>query len=454
MVLHMQKNATFCIKTFGGIPDGMTLNTAAFTDAFSVIKKSGGGILMVEKGVWLTGPLELPDHCTLFLDTEAVLKFVPDVSLYPPVKTRWEGADCYCFHPLIFSHDAEDIEICGTGTIDGTGEYWWNMIREKRKRQVGPETSEELKLAALNPGYRNVQGGGGGRELQFLRPPLINFYKCTGVRIQDVTVTNSPFWNIHPVLCNEVLIRHVTVIDPFDAPNTDGIDIDSCRNVIIEDCTVSVGDDGIALKSGIIPGNLANPTVNVYVRNCTVNHAHGGIVIGSDMSGGVYNGVVEDCKFHGTNWGIRIKSRRSRGGTIRNLLFRRLTMKDNLCPFVINMFYSCGSNLSSGYFGQEKHPITNETPSVSMVELEDITAEGSKASAGFIAGLPEAPISGLVIKDCLFGVDTKSKILPAESELCLGVPDTQEKGFRIFNVDNPVFENVQITGTAKPFVLK
>jgi polygalacturonase len=331
------------------------------------------------------------------------------------------------------------------------------MYREKKRReQRGPESAEEMELARLNTGYKSQPGGGGGRGIQFLRPPLVQFYKCRDINLENITLLNSPFWTLHPVFCEKVKLSGLSIINPKDGPNTDGIDIDSCGEVLIEGCHVSVGDDGIALKSGAGEDGIRvnRPTSRVTVRGCTVDDGHGGIVIGSETAGGIFSVLAEDCLFNGTDRGIRIKSRRGRGGIIRDLEFRNLTMENNLCPLAINLYYRCGAELADGYFSPDPLPQDAATPQVRNVSVSGIRARGCRASAGFIAGLPESPVENLRIRHCEFSTDEQSGVSPDESDMFLGIPGVTEKSIRLLNVKDPEFEDVTVKGPAEAFIYR
>jgi polygalacturonase len=443
------------IISFGGRGDGRIDNSAAFAKALDALRESGGGTLNIGKGIWRTGPIKLFSRTTLIVEEGAVISFIPEVERYTPVFTRWEGVECYGMHPLIFANGEERVAVTGKGFLNGNGQVWWDMLRDKRGRnQARPETPMEMRLAALNPGSNSHPSGGGGRNTQFLRPPMIQFYKCTDVRIEDINIIDSPFWTLHPVFCDRLTIRNVVIANPPDAPNTDGIDIDSCRDVLIEKCHVGVGDDGIVLKSGSGEDGLRvnAPTSNVAVRNCTVKDGHGGIVIGSETAGGIFDVTVEDCVFAGTDRGIRIKTRRGRGGRIRNLSFHNLTMENNLCPLAINMFYRCGAKLSDGFFVQDPLQVGAATPSIKNITISRIRASGCRASAGFIAGLPESPIENLTIRSCEFFTDETSPASPEESDMFLGLPPVQGKSFRVLNVKEPEFSDITITGPQEAFI--
>jgi polygalacturonase len=481
------------ITDFGGIA-GAADNSGAFAAAGDALRAAGGGTLAVGPGEWRTGPVELFSGTTLVLEAGAALSFIPDMERYPPVRTRWEGVECYAMHPCVFSRGQRDVAVTGAGRIEGNGAYWWALARQKNGRaaaaegaaeggiegaasgapsggfecaplgapkggsEFAPECAPEggivRRLAALNPGYRQEQGGGGGRGSQFLRPPLVQFMDCERVRLEGVTLANAPFWTVHPLYCRDVTLSGLTIRNPHDAPNTDGIDIDSCSGVLIEHCVINVGDDGIALKAGSGPDGLrvGRPTCGVRVEHCTVGDGHGGIVIGSETAGGVFDVRVSDCVFKGTDRGVRVKTRRGRGGVIRDLDFRDLVMEGTLCPLVINMYYRCGASLEDGCFSLAAQPVNEETPEVRNVSVRNVRAAGCRSSAGFIAGLPESPVRNLSITDCFFSTDEASPAAPAESDMYLGIPDVRTKAFRILNAESPRFENCRIEGPAIPFI--
>jgi len=446
---------TYDIGLFGGKGDGIADNSAAFAAAFAAIREAGGGTLRVGGGRWVTGPLQLFSHTTLELEAGAVVAFIPEPELYRPVRTRWEGVECHAMHPCVFAAGQTGITVKGAGVLDGNGSFWWKAYREKRSRaQKTPESPIEIELAALNNGFAGQPGGGGGRETQFLRPPLVQFLDCAGIRLEGVTLRNSPFWTLHPVYCTDVTICGLTIVNPGDSANTDAIDIDSCQNVTVENCRLSVGDDGITLKSGSGEDGLrvGRPCRNIRIKGCTVGDGHGGIVIGSETAAGIFDVQAEDCTFKGTDRGIRIKTRRGRGGRIENLDFRRMVMEDNLCPVAINMFYRCGAEDEGGLFVQDALPVKSTTPRIKNVRIRDVRATGCRASAGFIAGLPESPIENLDMSRCRFSVDEKSGASPCSSDMFRGVPATREKGIRLLNVLEPKFSDVEVRGAARAFV--
>ena len=443
------------LKDFGAKPDGVFNNGEAFKTAFEEIAKNGGGKLLVESGKWVTGPIDIPSDTTLELAEGAELSFLTDPNLYPPAFTRWEGVECYAMHALVRSSDTKNVKITGKGTLNGNGKSWWDLAHAKRNTQNSPIESYELALAKLNPGYENQPGGGGGRQSQFLRPCFVEFINCENVTVEGIKIIDSPFWTVHPLYVKNLTLNKLHIENPYEAPNTDGIDVDSCTDVKITDCFVSVGDDGICIKSGSGPDGIRinRPTVGVEIKGCTVRNAHGGIVIGSETAAGMSGIHASDCDLSGTDRGIRIKSRRGRGGDINDIELRNLVMNDTLCPIAMNMYYKCGiTDVNAPEFSLEKQEITSETPRIHNVKIVGCKGTGCKASAGFIVGLPERPIENLEIRDCHFTTDESSDCSPMESDMFYGLPEVSVKSFRVRNAPGAKFENVTIEGPKETFI--
>jgi len=446
------------LEDFGGKSDGLFNNTNAFALAFAEISRNNGGKLTVSKGTWVTGPIDIPSDTTLELEEGAEISFIDDPNLYTPTFTRWEGVECFAMHPLVYSSHSKNVKITGKGTINGNGKKWWATVKEKKARkQSKPELPCELILASMNPGFEGQAGGGGGRETQFLRPSLLEISFAENVVIEGIKIVDSPFWTVHPLYVKNLTLKDLHIENPYEAPNTDGIDVDSCENVLIENCFVSVGDDGICIKSGSGPDGIRcnKPTVNVEIKNCTVRNAHGGIVLGSETAAGMSGIHAENCDLSGTDRGIRIKSRRGRGGDINDIELKNLVMNDTLCPIAMNMYYKCGiTDQKAPEFSLEKQPITSETPRIHNVKIIGCKGTDCKASAGFIVGLPEMPIDNLEIRDCYFTTDESSDRSPMESDMFYGLPEVTEKSFRIWNAPGLKLENVTIEGPKETFIYK
>lgn len=294
--------------------------------------KAGGGRVIIPRGTWLTGPITLLSNVNLHLEEGATLLFTTDLKEYPLVLTRWEGMDCYNYQPCIYALEQENIAITGKGTIDGAGENanWWRMCGavkygwEADKGIVSQRIGRPILMEWNENGTpveQRKMGDGYGMRVQ-----LINPVKCKNILIEGVTLLRSPFWVIHPLLCENLTVRGVRINN--DGPNGDGCDPESCKNVLIENCFFNTGDDCIAIKSGRNrDGRRWNiPTENVIVRNCRMENGHGGVVVGSEISGGFKNLFVENCVMDSPDLDrvIRIKTNSCRGGVIEDIYVRNV----------------------------------------------------------------------------------------------------------------------------------
>jgi len=394
--------AIYNITDFGAVGDGQTMNASAIAVAIERCATAGGGTVYVPAGRYLTGPIRLQSHMTLYLEAGAVLLFSDDFTLYPPEWTRWSGYECFGFTPLLYGSGLTHVSVKGEGCLDGQGHAWWTVNRRLRKGEQYQSLQTEA-IAKLNkPLIDSVTTNIVEWNSQFLRPPLLQLLDCKHVKIEGVTLRNSPFWNTHLVYCQDVQIRGVRFHNPSDTPNGDGLDIDSCTSVRVADCFFDVGDDCLCLKSGINEDGrrVGRPTENVAVTNCTMLRGHGGIVFGSENSGGIRNVTVSNCQFIGTDRGIRIKTNRARGGYVRHLLLQNIYMEDVLCPLAINAFYRHGvDERDSSMTTNGTVEVSERTPVVEHVRIANITATGCRAAAGFIYGLPEMPIRDVVLSD-------------------------------------------------------
>lgn len=356
------------LKEYGHLTkDGLW--TDAFHAAVDALTRQGGGTLLVPAGRYPTAAIRLQSNITLHLEAGAVLVFSDDETLLPLVDTEFEGIPVQAYMSCVYALNAHRVRIEGAGTLDGCGARWWKRHREG--------------------------------SLSHPRPHLVCFQNCTEVSLQGITLQNSPSWTVHPLYCDHVSITGVTIQNPADSPNTDGIDPDGCSNVRIADCLIDVGDDCIAVKSGTEDTPNKRPCENIIITGCHMLHGHGGVVIGSEMSGGVKNVLVTGCVFQGTDRGIRLKTRRGRGGSAENLAFSHILMEDVLCPFVFNMYYFCGKGGKTPEVRDKaKRPVTGKTPTLSDVSISDVTVRGATACAGFLYGLPESPVKRVRIRDC------------------------------------------------------
>lgn len=370
-------NTVFNINNFGAKANNpLALCHQAINEAILQCSQKGGGIVLIPKGVYYSGPITLKSNVNLHLEDGAVLRFSTDKKLYLPVAlTRWEGIDCYNYHPLIYAYNQKNIAITGKGTIDGQGsnENWWPLCGAEKygwkqgivsQRQGGRE-----KLLGYEQNNVPVENRIMS-ETDALRPQLINLYKCNTILIEDVTLTNSPFWVIHPLMCENMIVSGVTVRS--HGPNNDGCDPESSKNILIKNCTFDTGDDCIAIKSGRNnDGRKWNiPSENIIVRGCKMKDGHGGVVIGSEISGGYKNLYVEDCEMDSPDLDrvIRIKTNMCRGGMIENVYVRNI--KVGQCKeavLKIDLLYEPNENCNRSF-----------PPTVRNVFLDKITCEKSQ----------------------------------------------------------------------------
>jgi polygalacturonase len=366
-------------RAFGAKGDGVSKDTSAIQAAIDACAKQGGGTVRLIAGTYLSAPIVLKSNITLQLDKGATLLGSANHADYPPL-TMFHLPD---LQPLVSATNAVHVAITGEGVIDGNGESWWQEARAVRNAGV---------LGAGHP-----------------RPKLIIFDHCRHVRVEGVTIQNSPMWQLVPYYSDDVVIRNIRVLAPPRSPNTDAIDPFSSSHVVIDHVFADVGDDNIAIKSGPInsPGP-DDPTRDVTITDCTFMHGHG-LSIGSEIAGGVQNVRAERIHFEGTDNGIRVKSNRDRGNDVSHLFFRDIEMKDVKNALVISEYYPKILPPDT----ETAQPVTRLTPHFHDIVLENVTATGS-AMAGAIVGLPEAPISGVVLRNVKISAKTGLTIAYAE----------------------------------------
>lgn len=394
--------------------------TRALQDAIDRAADAGGGRVSVTPGVHETGALRLRSRVELHLEAGAVLRFVADPDLYLPVAARWEGAATTIHSPCIYAKDAVDVAITGRGEIDGGGAWWWAAFRAG---------------ALAHP-----------------RPTLIGLHGCSRVEIAGVTLRDSPAWTVHPLLSDDVRITGIRIINPPDSPNTDGIDPESCRNVRISDCHIDVGDDCIAIKAGSEGSPDRVPCENIAITNCTMIHGHGGVVIGSEMSGGVRGVVISNCVFQGTDRGIRIKSRRGRGGTVADVRVSNIVMDRVMCPLVINPFYFCGPDGTLPIVSDRTpQPVDAGTPRFRGIHLSHITATNVQSCAAFISGLPEAPLDDVSLDHVSISFAPDAE--PAVPAMADGVPAMAAAGIHAQFATGLRISGLRLDGVIGPDLL-
>ena len=378
----------FNVLDYGASPCGEAKCTEAIRKAIDAASAKGGGTIYFPAGTYLTGPVRLQSHITLFVDAGATLKFSTNFDDYlPMVPSRWEGIAVTNFSPLIYAYRADHIAIVGRGTLDGQGQVWWDAIRQLSARDA-IKTKWRQEFARLN-GQIIAESNYSPLNRGFLRPPFIQPYECSNILIEGITVTNSPFWTITPVYCDDVTVHAATVTNP-QSPNTDGINPDSCRNVHISDCHISVGDDCITIKSGrdAAARRIGRPIENVTIVNCTMLAGHGGVSIGSEMSGGVKNITIANCVFDGTDRGIRIKATRGRGGMVEDIRVSNIVMRNiKEEALLLTMFYT----------RTPIEPLSDRTPAFRNIHFNGITGDAKIACD--LTGLEELPIENITFND-------------------------------------------------------
>ncbi|WP_018462547.1 glycoside hydrolase family 88 protein [Segatella paludivivens] len=392
-------NQNFVITKYGAESKlSAAKNQIAINKAILACSKAGGGKVIIPSGTWNTGAITLKSNVNLVVEKGAHIIFAFDTSLYPIVKTRWEGMDCMNYQPCIYAYGEKNIAITGEGTIDGNGSVntWWKMcgkdwFKAKEKitenQNVGRPKLFEFVENGTPIEKRNMKGLG-------MRPQLINLYKCEGILIENVTLLNSPFWVMHPLLSKNITVKGVKVWN--NGPNGDGCDPESCEDVIIEGCNFHTGDDCIAIKSGRnADGRKWNiPSKNIIVRNCVMEDGHGGVVIGSEISGGCNNVFVENCKMDSPNLErvLRIKTNSCRGGLTENIYMRNVEVGQcREAVLRINLNYEPKEAAKRGF-----------NPTVRNVYMENVTCQKSKYGI-LLNGLDDADnIYNINVKNCTF----------------------------------------------------
>lgn len=414
------KNKNYKITKYGAVADGKTLATEAIKKAIDECSKKGGGRVVVPAGEFLTGAIHLKSNVNLYISKGATLKFSMNPKDYLPiVHTRWEGMELMHLSPFIYAYEQENIAVTGEGVLDGQGKsFFWKWHGNARYGGNPDVLSQKATRARLYemmdkgvPVEQRIFGG----ETDYLRPQFIQPYKCKNVLIEGVKIVDSPMWEIHPVLCENVTVRKVHI--DSHGPNNDGCDPESCKDVLIEDCYFDTGDDCIAIKSGRNDdGRRINvPTENVIVRGCQMKDGHGGITIGSEISGGVRNVFGENCIMDSPNLdhALRVKNNASRGGLLENFYFRNVTIGQ-----VAHAIITIDFNYEEGAKGKYK-PV-----------MRNFTAENIKSGKSEYVldaqGFENAPIENITIKNSTF--------------------ENVGKGIMAANLKGTKIENVRING--------
>jgi polygalacturonase len=397
---------TFDVTKYGAVGDNAKDNTEAFKSAIAACTNAGGGRVIVPAGEFVTGAIELKSRVDLHLDSKATIRFTRDQSKYPMVFTRWEGMELMNFSPFIYAFEQRDIAITGDGTIDGNCdcEHWWPWKGRTncgwKKGDPDQDADRNNLLAMIERGVpvnERVFGPG-----HYLRPQFIQPYRSQNVLIEGVKLLNAPMWQVHPVLCTNVTIKDLYVQVSSLGPNTDGCDPESCKDVLITNCYFDTGDDCIAIKAGRNADGrrLHTPSENIVIQKCRMKNGHGGITIGSEISGGVRNVFAEDCTLDSPelDFAVRLKNNAMRGGLLENIYVRNLDVGQVAKAAVtIDFYYEEGE---AGKF----------TPIVRNVVIQNMKMKKAE-HALYFRGFKNAPIKDVAILDCDFGGVAKPNLL-------------------------------------------
>lgn len=411
----------FDIKDFGAIEGGKFLNTKSIQAAIDSAAKVGGGYIVIPKGKWLTGAIHLENNINLYLDKNAELLFSQDPNDYLPVVfSRHEDVECYKYSAFIYANNKTNIAITGEGVLNGQGQPWW-------KYKIQKKDSELLLYQMGNENVPVEKRLFDGRDGKALRPAFFQPMSCKNILVEGVTFLYGAFWTITPTYCENVIIRKVKIITQGElgkTPNGDGVNPSSSKNVLIEYCEFDTGDDCIAIKAGRDNDGLRvnKPTENIFIRYCTGKRGHGGIVIGSETSGGLKNIYAENCEFDGTDRIVRIKTARGRGGIIENMWFKNLKgcniQKEALH---INMLYT-GTRFPA-------YEVNSTTPIIRNINYENITISSGETYGIEILGLPEMNVENINFK---------------------GITISTTKGINMVDVKNIFLNNIIISPLEDP----
>lgn len=454
LALSMQWIAaeTVDMQKAGAVADGKTLNTAVIKKTIERLAAHGGGTLFFPAGTYLTGPIVLKSNITIDIESGATIRFSENYDDYLPfVEMRYEGVVMKSFSPLFYAYNQENITIKGRGKIDGNGQVWWNAVWALEGAKKDEALAARVqKYRALwdkeNPDFQMEANSDwkGTLEKKFFRPSFIQFYKSKNIRIEGITLVNSPFWTVNPEFCENVTVDGITINNPY-SPNTDGINPSSCKNVHIANCHISVGDDCVTIKSGrdAQGRKYGVPCENVTVTNCTMLAGHGGVVIGSEMSGSVRKVTISNCVFDGTDRGIRIKSVRGRGGSVEEVRVSNIVMKNiKKEAMVLSLFYG----------NAPLEPLSERTPIFRNIHISNITGSNINLVCQ-LEGIEEMPVSDVSFED--INMDAKSgfeisrakdiRLSNVQVNVQLGAP------FKLADVSNAYLSNVS---TLKPLAEK
>jgi len=456
------RNDTFNILNYGAVADGITLNTNSINKTIDACSAKGGGVVLIPQGYWLTGPIVLKSNVNLHISHAAVLQFTDDKSQYPLVLGDFEGHPSPRNQSPITGFNLTNIAITGEGIIDGHGEVWRDigkdrLIESDWKKLVasGGIISENGKEWYPSQSYlnglksKNVLNMESGKTLKdyenvkdFLRPNMVVLNGCKKVLLQNTTFQNSPAWCLHTILCQELTVQGVHVRNNWNAHNGDAIDVESCKDVLVEGSTFDAGDDGICVKSGRDEEGRRRgvPTENMVVRDCIVYRAHGGFVIGSEMSGGAKNIFVSNCTFIGTDIGLRFKTTRGRGGVVEKIFIKNISMKDIIHEAILfDMYYQVKADK------KEMIPVSDATPQFREFYVSNVVCNGAE-KAIMVRGLPEMSIKGIHLENMTLKTQYGVDLIEAEDISLKNVTINTHDTNTLVNIDNGsniIFDNLK-----------
>lgn len=477
-------NNSASITDFGAVGDGLTKNTDAFAKAIAAVAAKGGGKVVIPRGMWLTGPIVLKSNINLHAEEGAMVIFSKDFDDYPLVKTSFEGLETYRCQSPISGRGLENIAITGPGTFDGSGDAWRPVKKSKMTDsqwktllKSGGVVTEDGKM--WYPSANSMKGDTPGSNFNvpthlktkeqyeairdFLRPVMVSLIECNKVLLDGPTFQNSPAWNLHPLMSQNVILRNLNVRNPWYSQNGDGVDLESCQNALIYNNTFDVGDDAICIKSGKDADGRKRgmATENVIVKNNTVYHGHGGFVVGSEMSGGVKNVHVSNCTFMGTDIGLRFKSTRGRGGIVENIYISDIDMIDIPTQAIsFNLFYGGNSPVleedqraSDEARDAKPVPVTEETPSFKDIYMKNIRVAGAE-QALVLQGLPEMNLKNVVLENAILKAKQGITAVDADGIKLINVQVINEKGpaLTIYNSKNIDVNGLTYKETQEPVV--
>jgi DNA sulfur modification protein DndE len=473
------KRDTFNILNYGAVADGLTLNSAAINKTIEACAINGGGTVVIPRGSFVSGPILIKSNINLHLDKGALLIFTPDFNQYPLVVSTFEGVDAVRCQSPVTAENIENIAITGEGILNGNGFYWRPLKKDKLsesewkghiKKYGGVLTDDKKTWYSSAKALKGSLTNNIGKIIDnktaadfedikdYLRPNMIRIFNCKNILIEGVTFENSPAWTTHINASEHITIKNLTVKNPWFGANTDALDLESCKNALVEDCHFDTGDDGICIKSGRDADGRKRgiPTKDVIVKNCIVYHAHGGFVVGSEMSGGVNNMFVSNCTFIGSDIGLRFKTTRGRGGMVENIYVNNINMKDIAAEAILfDMYYMAKDPVVLA--GEKREPpvvetkpVNETTPQFQNFYFRNITCNGA-AKGIFVRGIPEMHIKNILIENVILQADEGIDIQEASNitlnNITMMSKNTNPVAY-VLNSDNIAINNLKYKDSA------